>query len=304
MTQPPVPPTSRPDADVDAPVATAAEAALVEAASPSAPVDDLPPVSKRYIWLQVLGQFGVFMAFITPIAISLALRIDALAPGHAEYLGYVTGAGALVPLLTGPFLGVLSDRMRTRWGRRRPMMVAGLVIGVIALFVMATAPNVLLLGVGWVLAQLGWGQVLGNLQISTADCLPEQQRGKVAGLTSFATQVAPVFGVILAQFFTTNSLLLFFVPGLVGVVFTLLFVFLIHEPDSRGMVLDEGDHDTWSCGSFFTNPHVEPGQVPDGAPAWPQPDGTVKTSAAWLIAPSTTTPRQPERSSISALRKN
>lgn len=238
MTQPPVPPTPRPDADVDAPVATAAEVALVEAATSSAPVDDLPPVSKRYIWLQVLGQFGVFMAFITPIAISLALRIDALAPGHAEYLGYVTGAGALVPLLTGPFLGVLSDRMRTRWGRRRPMMVAGLVIGVIALFVMATAPNVLLLGVGWLLAQLGWGQVLGNLQISTADCLPEQQRGKVAGLTSFATQVAPVFGVILAQFFTTNSLLLFFVPGLVGVVFTLLFVFLIHEPDSRGMVLE------------------------------------------------------------------
>lgn len=52
---------------------------------------------------------------------------------------------------------------------------------------------------------------------------------------------------------------------------------------SKGMVLDPQDHDTWSAGSFFTNPIVAPEAIPDGAPAWPQPDGAVKTSAAWLI---------------------
>lgn len=51
----------------------------------------------------------------------------------------------------------------------------------------------------------------------------------------------------------------------------------------KGMVLDPDDHDTWSAGSFFTNPIVAPAQVPDGAPSYPQPDGSVKTSAAWLI---------------------
>ncbi len=51
----------------------------------------------------------------------------------------------------------------------------------------------------------------------------------------------------------------------------------------KGMVLDPDDHDTWSAGSFFTNPVVQADAVPDEAPAWPQPDGTVKTSAAWLI---------------------
>lgn len=50
----------------------------------------------------------------------------------------------------------------------------------------------------------------------------------------------------------------------------------------KGMVLDEADHDTWSAGSFFTNPVVAAEAVPDGAPAWPVDDG-VKTSAAWLI---------------------
>jgi UDP-N-acetylmuramate dehydrogenase len=51
----------------------------------------------------------------------------------------------------------------------------------------------------------------------------------------------------------------------------------------KGMVLDAGDHDTWSAGSFFTNPFVDPSALPEGAPAFPQADGTVKTSAAWLI---------------------
>lgn len=52
---------------------------------------------------------------------------------------------------------------------------------------------------------------------------------------------------------------------------------------SKGMVLDAGDHDTWSAGSFFTNPIVPPQSVPDGAPAYDAGDGLVKTSAAWLI---------------------
>ena len=51
----------------------------------------------------------------------------------------------------------------------------------------------------------------------------------------------------------------------------------------KGMVLDPADHDTWSAGSFFTNPVLDADRIPEGAPAWPQPDGSVKTSAAWLI---------------------
>lgn len=56
----------------------------------------------------------------------------------------------------------------------------------------------------------------------------------------------------------------------------------------KGMVLDPADHDTWSVGSFFTNPIVAASQVPEGAPAWPAAAGhgqtdLVKTSAAWLV---------------------
>jgi UDP-N-acetylmuramate dehydrogenase len=55
---------------------------------------------------------------------------------------------------------------------------------------------------------------------------------------------------------------------------------------AKGMVLDPADHDTWSAGSFFTNPVLDAERaaaLPDAAPRWPMADGRVKTSAAWLI---------------------
>ena len=55
---------------------------------------------------------------------------------------------------------------------------------------------------------------------------------------------------------------------------------------SKGMVLDESDHDTWSAGSFFINPILEADRaaaLPEQAPRYATGDGRVKTSAAWLI---------------------
>ena len=57
----------------------------------------------------------------------------------------------------------------------------------------------------------------------------------------------------------------------------------------KGMVLDAKDHDTWSVGSFFTNPVVKQQhyqELADGAdrpvPHYPAPDG-VKLAAGWLV---------------------
>ena len=54
----------------------------------------------------------------------------------------------------------------------------------------------------------------------------------------------------------------------------------------KGMVLDAEDHDTWSAGSFFTNPilpEAVAASLPEGAPRFSAGEGLVKTSAAWLI---------------------
>jgi UDP-N-acetylmuramate dehydrogenase len=51
----------------------------------------------------------------------------------------------------------------------------------------------------------------------------------------------------------------------------------------KGMVLDPGDPDSRSAGSFFTNPIVPAAQAVDGCPGWPAADGHIKLSAAWLV---------------------
>jgi UDP-N-acetylmuramate dehydrogenase len=57
----------------------------------------------------------------------------------------------------------------------------------------------------------------------------------------------------------------------------------------KGMLLDEADHDTWSVGSFFTNPVVTAAEferlqrsVAGPVPNYPAPDG-VKLAAGWLV---------------------
>ena len=60
---------------------------------------------------------------------------------------------------------------------------------------------------------------------------------------------------------------------------------------AKSMVLDPADPNRRSCGSFFTNPLVDAADAArvaraagePGMPRWPQPDGRVKLSAAWLI---------------------
>jgi UDP-N-acetylmuramate dehydrogenase len=52
---------------------------------------------------------------------------------------------------------------------------------------------------------------------------------------------------------------------------------------NKGMVLDYFDHDTWSVGSFFTNPIVEIEKIPVGAVSFSIDESKSKVSAAWLI---------------------
>ncbi|MDQ6875545.1 MAG: UDP-N-acetylmuramate dehydrogenase [Actinomycetota bacterium] len=58
----------------------------------------------------------------------------------------------------------------------------------------------------------------------------------------------------------------------------------------KGMVIDAGDPDTASVGSFFTNPVLSPaafdalvGRAGESPPHWPAGAGRIKVSAAWLI---------------------
>ena len=226
--------------DVSAPIASPASPAVNEAAllgeqlTHTAPAgEDRPRVSATYIWLVVLATFGTIVALVGPVGYSLSVLISRIAPQNQEFLGYVTGVGALVVVLAGPIVGVLSDRTRSRLGRRRPWIIGLTLVGVVGLLVVSVSPNVWVAVLGWAITQFGFGIAALQVTSSMGDRLPESQRGKVAGLTGVATMVASIAGVILASAFASSNLLIFLVPGLVGAVLILLFAIVIKEPDMR-----------------------------------------------------------------------
>jgi MFS family permease len=209
------------------------------AADEGAVVGSPSEVSPRWIALLLLALFGANLAYVTPIAISLAIRVKDLAPAHENYLGLIIGVGAFAALLAGPLGGQLSDRTRTRLGRRRPWLIGGLTLGLIALLIIALAPTIWVLAAGWVLAQLGFSQVLNNLTTIQADRLPAIQRGKVAGLAGSVGMAAPIIGAAVAGVTAERPILLFMVPGAVALILVTLFLLRVPEDDSRDLAFDQ-----------------------------------------------------------------
>lgn len=224
------PPAAQADAALGAQPPAAAPAQAT--AEPGPP---LRPVGRTYLFWILAANFGVGMAYILPLSYTLALRLDELAPGREEILGYVTGTAQAVFLVASPLLGMWSDRLRSRVGRRRPFLVGGSVLGLLALVGIAAAPNPLLIGAGWVAAMLGWATASQAILTLQAERIPEEQRGKVSGLTGLTGQIGPVVGIAVASILP-STFLVFVLPGVLGLALAAAFALRGSEPDSRPLV--------------------------------------------------------------------
>ncbi|MEU5259848.1 MFS transporter [Amycolatopsis sp. NPDC021455] len=244
------------------PLSEPAGAAAATAEPAAGRQEQLPDVSRRYMVLLMLAGIGSSMASVAPSAFSLAIRLQQIAPGRVEVLGYITGLGGIVSLLAGPIVGTLSDRTRSRWGRRLPYLVVGTLVGLVAQLIMGFAGNILVLGAGWLVAVLGYGAVghgIGSLQ---ADKLPEHQRGKVSGLTGMAQMLAPVLGIGLATSVVGSPVLVFLLPGLVGLSLGLPLWFWAADTDSRQLPLPA---EPLTAASMFRKLLFSPRRHPDFA---------------------------------------
>ncbi|WP_350346783.1 MFS transporter [Agromyces sp. G08B096] len=193
------------------------------------------PMSRGYIVWLMLASFGASMAMMVPLSYGIAVRITELAPGHEEVLGFITGIAQVVYLVLSPLVGIWSDRTRSRLGRRSPFIYLGAAIGLSGLVVIGLAPSLLIVGAGWVLGMVGWSIAGAALQTIQADKLPEAQRGKVSALTGLMTQIAPVLGIGVAYAVSSNTFLVFVVPGAIGAVLLALFPLIKPEGSSKGL---------------------------------------------------------------------
>ena len=110
---------------------------------PGALAEPTVPVRRGYITAVTLANLGIMMAFYTPIQNLLPRLAQEAAPDSKEAaLAWITGAGAVAAIIFNPLAGALSDRTTARWGRRKPWVLLGSVIGALGLGCGATAVEV------------------------------------------------------------------------------------------------------------------------------------------------------------------
>ncbi len=222
-------------------------------------------VGLGFISAYAAAYAGTYMALLVPVIVTLALRIQQLdAAGKAGDLALVTAIGAIFSLLANPFFGRLSDRTTLRLGMRRPFLIGGAIVGAIGLLIIALAPTIIVILVGWCLVQTAYGAVLTGATAVLPDQVPEEQRGLVSGVLGMTQGVGLIVGTFLVQAVAGSVLWMFVLPALVALVAILIFAVIL-----RDRTLDPHQQlPSYSFGEFLRSFWVDPRRYPDFGWAW------------------------------------
>src|ERR1700694_5578450 len=215
-----------------------------------------------FISLYTLAFMSTSLLFLPPLLVTLPLKINALVGIKAapNSLALVAGIGALVSMVANPFFGRMSDRTSSRLGMRRPWMVIGLVGGSFGILLLALAPNIPVVLVGWCVAQLFFNALLAAQVAVLPDQVQTAQRGLVSGVLGVCLPVAAVSGTFLVRLVSGNQLATFLVPCGIGGFFILLFAVVLK--DRR---LAKAERPSWSLREFASTFYGAPRKSPDVA---------------------------------------
>lgn len=232
---------------------------------PGDPAQITLPVQPARPWLittMALAQLGLFLALLTPVFSSLAIKVQDIVPREDQVsaLGAVSSLGALAAIVANPVFGRISDRTTGRFGRRRPWLVTGALGLTAGLAVIATTHSLVVVAIAWFLSQMLANAALAAFTASVADQVPVFQRGKVAGLIGVMQNVAILGAAYAARTLGTDGLLLFLLPAAVGLVLVVLYVIALPDKPLPRRPPSEGGPRT-VLKTFW----VSPRQYPDFA---------------------------------------
>ncbi|WP_432482741.1 MFS transporter [Kineococcus esterisolvens] len=227
------------------------------------PPGDGPKASRTFVVTLTLAQFGLFLALLAPVMVTMQLKASQLDPVNpASVIGAVLPWGALGAFIANPLFGMLSDRTRSRFGRRRPWILGGVLVFTAALVWVAGAPSVLQLGIAWFVAQVSANAVLACLIAAVADQVPEDRRGTVSSWVGIAQNASVLLAFVVAVEFTFSTWPLFLVPAAIGLVTVLVFVARLED------VPHPQPREPFDLKAFARTFYTSPRENPDFALAW------------------------------------
>jgi MFS family permease len=175
----------------------------------------------------------------------------------------VTLAGALCALVGNAFWGRLSDRTTSRFGKRRPWLVVGMIGGTVGLAIIAIAHSILVVAIGWCIAQVMFNAALAALMATVPDHVPVRQRGVISGLVGAALPAGLVAGTYIVKAVSPSMVGIVLLPAAIGLIGVFAFaVFLRDRPAEPSAV------PRYTVATFLDTFWVNPRKHPDFAWTW------------------------------------
>lgn len=216
-------------------------------------------VSLGFISGFALAYLGFYIAVLTPIAITLAIRVQEIDPaGKGSSLGGILGTGALFALFANPLFGQLSDRTRSRFGRRKPWLIGGVIVGTLAQLVIAYASSVMVIAVAWCVAQTAYNAMLAALVAVVPDRVPEHQRGLISALAGMAIYVGLLIGSGVVSVIGTKGHAIFLIPACIGFIAIFVFAVFLRDRSTADDRLEQQSVVDKFASSFWVNPFKHP----------------------------------------------
>lgn len=166
-------------------------------------IDRVPGLGTRSLPILIgLGLFGLGLAatgnILDPFIYNEKVRLLAPPALKNSTLSLITITSLLVALFVQPLVGRWSDRSQTRWGRRAPFLLAGLVGLSLGLAIVVEAQSLWLLLLAVVLVSTSSNTIQGPWQALVPDRVPVSQHGTMAGIKTVLEATGSVMGVGLA----------------------------------------------------------------------------------------------------------
>jgi MFS family permease len=163
--------------------------------------------------------FGSNFLWIPLTTLLIQTQIKSVVPSDVKNsaLGLAVGIGGVLAMTVPPLVGYWSDRLNTRFGRRRPIMVAGSLLTLPGLLILMFATNYPMVLVGYVIIQFFFNAAGAAYAGIIPDVVPAQETGKASGFLATMTQLGIGGGLGVTAFFGTNRAI-YLVFGLVALL--------------------------------------------------------------------------------------
>jgi len=153
-----------------------------------APLSTRRQLVLNLFWFALNFQTAALLPVVVPAQVLLIVAPGALgSAAQAGYLGWLAAGAAVVALVVQPLVGALSDRARSRWGRRRPHVVWGTAVALTGAAGLAWAGQPWTFAVAFLVLQAGSNAATAAYQGLLPDLVPRSQRGSASGFLGLMT---------------------------------------------------------------------------------------------------------------------